>query len=166
MLRRLLLLRPGRLLFRLGILLLLLLLLAHRRDRPRRCYPRGSILRRLHDARLGLPPGVGLRGEHLCALLAGDVGALLGERGGVRARVPQPLVPERADLDVRVVRRARVVDDAAPALRRGGGVEGGVGAAAGGEAELPEGVALEVIPCARVACQSSFAAAAAAAIVG
>ena len=113
--------------------LLRLQLHLRRRDRPR---PRPRIL---HDPRLGLPPRVGLRSKQLDPLLPRGLGALLVERRGVAAGVPQPLVPLGADLDLGEVRRARVGDDAAPAL-------GGVLCAAG-VAEFPEGVALEVEAC-------------------
>lgn len=56
-------------------------------------------------------------------------------------------MPERADLDGGEVRRAGVLDDAAPALNLAEGVGGGGAVAAGGEAELPVCVALEVVAC-------------------
>lgn len=52
------------------------------------------------------------------------------------AHVPQPLVPLRRDLHFAVVRRPRVLHDAAPA--------GEVGGSVALVAEFPVGVALEV----------------------
>lgn len=71
--------------------------------------------RRIEIPRLSLPPGVGLGGQHFYLFLAHDVLRLLGKRGRVTPLVPQPLVPVRRDLDLAVVRRPRVVHDAAPA---------------------------------------------------
>lgn len=139
----------------------LLLYLCRRRRRIRRiilCDISSSRWRRRHilcsggpvqEARLGGPAGVSLGGEHLHALAAGDVEALLGEGGRRRALVPQPLVPHGRDLDVREVRGPRVLDDAAPARVVGRGLErgrvrGGGGRGAARQAEDPVGVALEV----------------------
>lgn len=109
-------------------------LLSQRQPPPRR---RLLLLPRcLHDPGLRLPARVGLCGKQLDPRLAHELRALLLQRRGLAPRVPQPLVPFWADFYLRVVRRSRVGDDAAPAL---GGVLG-----AAGEAEFPKGVALEI----------------------
>lgn len=77
----------------------------------------GSSSRHIGQSRLGGPAGVGLGGEGLDAVLARQVGGLLRQRGGILALVPQPLVPLRRHLDVREVRRPRVLHDAPPAQR-------------------------------------------------
>jgi len=58
----------------------------------------------------------------------------------VLACVAEPLVPERRDLDLGVLGRARVLDDTPPA-------GAGCGVAATVVAELPEGIAFKVSTC-------------------
>lgn len=94
--------------------------------------PRGLVVP--GQTRLGLPPRVSLRSQRADAVLPGDVGALLGQRGRFLPGVPQPLVPLGRDAHLGVVRRSGVLDDAAPAF----------GARGAGEAEFPVRVALEV----------------------
>lgn len=94
----------------------------------------------VQQARLGSPARVGLGGQHLHLQLAADLCMLLGDGGRGLAGVPQPLVPLGRNLDLAVVRVARVLHDAAPAGGRVRRVTADV-------AELPVGVALEVEAC-------------------
>lgn len=106
----------------------------------------GGLLRGLHYSRLGLPARIGLGGQHLDPRLAHHVVLLFVEGRGFLAGVPQPLMPLRVDLDLGVVRRSGVVDDASPALAAFGAAR---------EAELPVCVALEVIAYNREPCKST-----------
>lgn len=120
-------------------MLLLLLLFSYEpattRWKTLRAMAAGRRGRRIQDARLGLPPGVGLGGQELHPLLPDQVLLLLLDGRRVLPHVPQPLAPLRADLDVAIVRRRGELDDAPPARD---------GAVAAHVAEFPKRVALEV----------------------
>lgn len=90
-----------------------------------------------HNPRLRLPSGIGLGGQVLDLLLSAHLGMLFLDGGRVLAQVAQPLVPLRRDLDVGIMRVARVLYDAPPA-------GGSWVIVAAHVAEFPVGISLEI----------------------
>jgi len=90
----------------------------------------------IHNLGLRLPPPIRLSRKYLQPRLPRHIPLLLVQAWRLLAHVSQPLMPQRRDLDVGMVRRPGVVDHAAQARFFGHA----------GDAEFPVGVSVEVEP--------------------